>query len=76
MKCPICKHGETKPGLTTVTLERGGMAIVFRGVPGDVCDNCGETFHDEAVTAALLRQAEQAAAAGVEVDIRRFAVAA
>jgi len=76
MKCPICKHGETNQGLTTVTLERGGMTIVFRGVPGQVCDNCGETFHDEAVTAALLRQAEQAAEAGVEVDIRRFAVAA
>ena len=76
MKCQICKHGETTPGLTTVTLERDGMAVVFRGVPGEVCDNCGETFHDEAVTAALLRQAEQAAAAGVEVDIRRFAVAA
>ena len=76
MKCPICKHGETKHGETTVTLERGGMAIVFSGVPGEVCDNCGEAFHDEAVTAALLRQAEQAAAAGVEVDIRRFAVAA
>lgn len=76
MKCPICKHGETQPGTTTVTLERGGMAIVFRGVPGGVCDNCGETFHDEVVTASLLRQAEQAAAAGVEVDIRRFAAAA
>ena len=76
MKCPICKHGETKHGEATVTLERGGMAIVFRGVPGEVCDNCGEAFHDEAVTAALLRQAEQAAAAGVEVDIRRFVVAA
>ena len=76
MKCPICKHGETKHGEATVTLERGGMAIVFRGVPGEVCNNCGEAFHDEAVTAALLRQAEQAAAAGVEVDIRRFAVAA
>ena len=76
MKCPICKHGETKHGEATVTLERGGMAIVFRGVPGEVCDNCGEAFHDEAVTAALLRQGEQAAAAGVEVDIRRFAVAA
>ena len=36
----------------------------------------GEAFHDEAVTTALLRQAEQAAAAGVEVDIRCFAVAA
>ncbi len=22
MKCVICKHGETKPGLVTVTLER------------------------------------------------------
>ena len=76
MKCPICKHGETKPGQTTVTLERDGMAVVFRGVPGEVCDNCGETFHDEAVTASLLRQANEAAAAGVEVDIRRFAVAA
>lgn len=76
MKCPICKHGVTQPGLTTVTLEREGMAVVFRGVPGDVCDNCGETFHDEAVTASLLRQASEAAAAGVEVDIRRFAVAA
>lgn len=76
MKCPICKYGETKPGLTTVTLERGGMAVVFREVPGEVCDNCGETFHDEASTAALLSQAEQAAAAGVEVDVRRFAVAA
>ena len=32
MKCPICKHGETKPGLSTVTLERDGMAVVFRGV--------------------------------------------
>ena len=66
MKCPICKHGETTPCLTTVTLERDGMAAVFRGVPGEVCDNCGETFHDGAVTAALLQQAEQAAAAGVE----------
>ena len=36
MKCPICKHGETKHGEATVTLERGGMAIVFRGVPGEV----------------------------------------
>lgn len=76
MKCPICKHGETHPGEATVTLERDGMAIVFRNVPADVCDNCGEAFHAESVTKALLRQAQQAAAAGVEIDVRRFAVAA
>ena len=72
MKCPICKHGDTRLGSRTVTLDRIGSIIAFRGVPGDVCNNCGETFHDEATTAALLRQAEQVAAAGVEVHIRRF----
>lgn len=75
MKCPICKHGETKPGTTSVTLERGGATLVFRNVPAQVCDNCGEAFHSAEVTAALLKQAESAAAAGVEVDVRRFAPA-
>jgi hypothetical protein len=42
------------------------MADGFPWCAGEVCENCGEAFHDEAVTAALLRQAEQAAAAGVE----------
>ena len=76
MKCPICRHGETRPGAVAVPLERGGITIVFREVPALVCENCGEAFHDEAVTAALLKQAEQAALAGVEIDVRRFAVAA
>ena len=76
MKCPICRHGETHPGSVTVPLERGGMTIVFREVPALVCENCGEAFHDEAVTEALMHQAGQAAAAGVEIDVRRFAQAA
>lgn len=71
MRCPICRHGETRPGAVTVPLERDGMTIVFREVPALVCENCGEAFHDE----ALLKQAEQAALAGVEIDVRRFAVA-
>ncbi|HMW57139.1 MAG TPA: YgiT-type zinc finger protein [Accumulibacter sp.] len=52
------------------------MTIVFRQVPALLCENCGEAFHDEVVTAALLKQAEQAALAGVEIDVQRFAVAA
>ncbi|WP_138678111.1 type II toxin-antitoxin system MqsA family antitoxin [Candidatus Accumulibacter phosphatis] len=75
MRCPICRHGETRPGAVTVPLERDGMTIVFREVPALVCENCGEAFHDEAVTTSLLKQAEQAALAGVEIDVRRFAVA-
>ena len=76
MKCPVCRHGEARPSAVTVPLERGGMTIVFREVPALVCEKCGEAFHDEVVTMALLKQAEQSAAAGVEIDVRRFAVAA
>ena len=75
MRCPICRHGKTRPGAVTVPLERDGMTIVFREVPALVCENCGEAFHDETVTVALLKQAEQAALTGVEIDVRRFAVA-
>jgi YgiT-type zinc finger domain-containing protein len=59
----------------TVPLERGGMTIVFREVPALVCENCGEAFHDEAVTAGLAEAGRTGGAAGVEIDVRRFAVA-
>lgn len=73
LKCPICKHGETQPGRSTVTLERNGATLVFKDVPAEVCANCGEAYHTEEVTRDLLRQAEQAASAGVEVDVRKYA---
>jgi len=75
MNCSICRHGEIKPGHATVTLARGGTTLVFKDVPADVCANCGEAFHPEEVTRTLLAQAEQAALAGVEVGVRRYAAA-
>lgn len=73
MKCPICKHGHTRKGSASITLERGGATLVFKNVPAEICANCGEIFHDETITRALLDQAEGAAARGVELDVRRFA---
>src|SRR5260370_23936516 len=73
MKCVICKHGETRPGKTTVTLERGGATLVVKGVPARICDNCGEAYVDEEITRQLLDTAEQALRAGVQVDVREFA---
>ena len=73
MKCVICKHGETRPGKTTVTLERDGLTLVFRNVPAEVCENCGEVYVDEATARDLMRRAEEAAEAGVMVDIREYA---
>ncbi len=75
MKCVICKHGETKAGQTTVTLERGQTVVVFRNVPAQVCANCGEAYVSEEVTAQLLQEAEEAVEARVQVDVREAAPA-
>jgi YgiT-type zinc finger domain-containing protein len=72
MKCVICKHGETQAGHTTVTLERGETVVVFRNVPAQVCDNCGEAYVSEEITAQLLDEAEEAVRARVQVDVREI----
>ena len=72
MKCVICKHGETRPGKTTVTLERGGATLVVKGVPAQVCDNCGEAYVDGQVTRRLVEAAELALRTGIQVDVREF----
>lgn len=75
MKCVICKQGETRPGKTTVTLERDGLTIVIKNVPAQVCVNCGEEYVDDKTTSRLLKTAEEAARAGVQVDIREYIAA-
>jgi YgiT-type zinc finger domain-containing protein len=75
MKCVICKQGETRPGAATVTLEREGTVLVVRCVPAQVCQNCGEEYIDEDITAKLLHQAEEAVMAGVQVTVRTYVLA-
>ncbi|MBI4332026.1 MAG: type II toxin-antitoxin system MqsA family antitoxin [Chloroflexi bacterium] len=75
MKSVICRQAETVPGKATVTLERDGITLVVKGVPAMVCPNCGEEYLDEETTARLLREAEEAARAGVQVDIREYVAA-
>ena len=71
MKCVICRHGETKTGTATVTLTREQLTLVVKGVPAQVCENCGEEY----VTAQLLKVAEEAARTGVQVDVREYVAA-
>lgn len=73
MKCVICKNGETVDGLVTVTLERDGCTVLFRGVPAEVCDNCGEYYLSEELTDKLLTRAEAAVKSGAEIEILRYA---
>ena len=73
MTCLICKQGEAKPGHATVTMQQGGCTVIFKGVPADVCDNCGEYYVSEEVTRELLRRAQVAAKNGAEVEILAYA---
>lgn len=75
MKCVICKQGTTRAGTATITLERGEMVLVFKKVPAEVCEVCGEEYVDERTTARLLETAGEAARAGVQVDIREYVAA-
>lgn len=47
MKCPICKHGSTHTGYASITLERDDATLVFKHVPAEICDNCGEEYVSE-----------------------------
>ena len=75
LKCVVCKQGELRNGIATVTLERDGMILVFRKIPAEICDVCGEKYVAEQTTTRLLVAAEDAARAGVQVDIREYVAA-
>lgn len=72
MICTLCKHGTTAPGLVTVTLTRGETVVVLKGVPAEVCDNCGEYYLDSATAERLYQQADAAVARRVEVEVLRY----
>lgn len=73
MQCVICKHGQTHPGIVTVTLECENCIVILKGVPAAVCENCGEYYLSESVTAQVLQRAEASASNGTEVEVVRYA---
>jgi YgiT-type zinc finger domain-containing protein len=75
MKCVVCRQGETRPGKTTMVLQRGGATMVINDVPARVCENCGEEYVDEQVAENVLAAAEASARAGVRVEIRDYVAA-
>jgi len=73
MKCVICKQGETRPGITTVTLTRGEMTLVIKKVPADICENCGEYYLNDEISRKVLAMAEEAMKHNQEVEVIQFA---
>jgi len=64
-------HKASAGGTTTLTMERGQATIVFKGVPADVCDTCGEALIGEEVSEDVYEQAEAAVEASVWSDARQ-----
>lgn len=69
MECPICKNGHAQAGLVTFTLERGEGLVVFKNVPAQVCDNCGDFFLNSKTTQMLLDRANKVLEKGVEIEV-------
>jgi len=72
MKCTTCKQGVTSIDQVAVMLERGDSVIVVKGVPAEVCQNCGEYFLSESDSAELLHRAEVAIRSGAELQVLRW----
>jgi YgiT-type zinc finger domain-containing protein len=72
MKCAICRHGHTESGFTTVTLERNQSTLVFKQVPADICENCGEVYLSSEINRSLLKQAEQELQRGVFLEMVNY----
>ena len=73
MKCAICLKGTTKAGQTTIVLERGQTTIVFKNVPAQICEECGEEYISSEINKALLRRAEEEWNRGVVLEMLNFA---
>jgi hypothetical protein len=62
MTCVICRQARPDHGDTGARWRHR----CHPGVPARVCDNCGEEYLDETMTAELLKTADAAAQAGVQ----------
>jgi hypothetical protein len=56
-------------------LTRGKSTAIFKDVPAQVCDTCGEYYLDEATTSELYEKAQLVFSAGQEIAISSYAVA-
>ena len=75
MTCVICKHGNTQPGTTRIAVERGPTVLVVRGVPAQVCDNCGEAYLSADAVDRLQEMLAVAAQRGVQVEVSEYVAA-
>jgi YgiT-type zinc finger domain-containing protein len=72
MKCIVCQDGETRAGVTTVTLARKGHMVVVKDVPAEICMNCGEDYVDPHVIREIIDLIDKMPKNDILVDVRQY----
>ena len=75
MKCVICKTGDRVEAKTTLTFDKEGSIIVFKEVPCDKCDQCGEVYLSEKISQQLFKSLDKISSTAGEVSIQKFEAA-
>ena len=73
MNCPICKSGDTVAGYTTLTFEKASATVVVKGVPANICDNCGEAFVAEEIARKVHTVVNTEFKKGIELEVVHYA---
>ncbi len=73
MKCVICRNGNTEKGFTTVVLEQNETTLIFKKVPANICNNCGEEYISSNTNRKLLIHAREEISRGITLELLEFA---
>ena len=69
MKCAVCRHGETALATATLTVQRDAVTLVVRGVPAQVCENCGEEYVDAGEADSIVALADATVELGAVFEL-------
>ena len=72
MKCAICNYGKTLPGFVSIVLEKNGTTLLFRKVPAQICDTCGEEYVSSRTNQEILERASEEIKKGVFLELLDF----
>jgi len=75
MDCVICKNGQTEQKTSVVTLTKEDSIFVYKNVPAEVCNNCGEQYLSELTTRHLLFDIKESISKGSILDIKEYKAA-
>ncbi len=76
MNCVICKTGLTAPGIKSFMLEKDNSIVIVKGVPAQICSQCGEAYFDAKTTKELYAKASESFLSGAELEIINLKTAA